>query len=53
MGCGCSQADEDVKRYHEMIGSCDKVPSDTRENRYYGLTGKINNYDSKYSRGYY
>lgn len=53
MGCGCSQASEDVKRYHEMIGSCDRTSSDTRENRYSGLVGKINNYDSKYSGGYF
>lgn len=53
MGCGCSQANEDVKRYHEMIGNCDRNPSYVKENEYYGLVGKINNYGSKYSGGNY
>lgn len=52
MGCGCSQVSEDVKRYHEMIGSCDIIPSDMRKNKYSGLVRKINNYDYKYSGGY-
>ena len=46
MGCGCSQASEDIKRYHEMIGSCDINPSNIRENKSSGLIEKINNYFS-------
>ena len=46
MGCGCSEASEDIKRYHEMIGSCDRNPRNIRENKYSGLVEKINNYFS-------
>ena len=41
MGCGCSQAAEDVKRYHEMMGSCDVGNGNQSVQRYGGLARKV------------
>lgn len=52
MGCNCSQADEDVKRYHEMIGNCDSIPANLRENKYLGLETKLLDYSKSSAGGY-
>jgi hypothetical protein len=52
MSCGCAEASEEVQRYHEMIGSCDVIPSGIT-NRYAGLDAVVDCsiYESM-SRGY-
>ncbi|MEK6914227.1 MAG: hypothetical protein AABW83_01110 [Nanoarchaeota archaeon] len=46
MGCGCSEKSEEIKRYHEMIGSCDRDPNNVKEEKYSGLVEKLGDYDS-------
>jgi len=49
MACNCSQASEEIKRYHEMIGSCD-INLKEKRNNYLNLERKIDylNYRGNY-----
>ena len=46
MGCGCAEKAVEIQRYHEMIGSCDSMPSTMSGSQYSGLTAMVSEYSS-------
>ena len=46
MGCGCAEKAVEIQRYHEMIGSCDSMPSNMSGSQYSGLTAMVSEYGS-------
>ncbi len=52
MGCGCSSASDDVKAYHERIGSCDSLPKNSNYGSEVGLSEMVNSYEPKSGGNY-
>ena len=53
MGCGCSSASDDVKAYHERMGSCDSLPKNPNYGSKDGLGEMVNSYEPSPSGGNY